>query len=61
VRFKRPRSARQRDAQLPVGVDPYRVHYGVSEGAFVAAILVAIFAAFGLIMLMAYLFGNGSP
>jgi hypothetical protein len=61
VRFKRPRSARQRDAQLPAGVDPYRVHYGISEGAFVATILLVIFGAFGLIMLMAYTFGNGSP
>jgi hypothetical protein len=61
VRFKRPRSARQRDAQLPAGVDPYRVHYGISEGALVAAILVAVFGAIGLIMLMAYLFANGSP
>ena len=61
VRFKRPRSARQRDAQLPAGVDPYRVHYGISEGAFVAVILVVIFGMLGLGMLMAYLFGNGSP
>ena len=61
VRFKRPRSARQRDSQLPAGVDPYRTHYGISEGAFVAAIIVVIFAAFGLVMLMAYMFGNGSP
>ena len=61
VRFKRPRSARQRDAQLPAGVDPYRVQYGISEGAMVAVVLVALFGAFGLIMLMAYLFGSGSP
>ena len=28
VRFKRPRSARARDAFLPDGVDPYRTQYG---------------------------------
>ncbi len=28
VRFKRPRSARARDAFLPEGVDPYRTRYG---------------------------------
>ncbi len=28
VRFKRPRSARARDAFLPEGVDPYRTQYG---------------------------------
>jgi hypothetical protein len=61
VRFKRPRSARQRDGQLPSGVDPYRVHYGISEIAFVAVILVAVFGAVGLIALTAYMFGNGSP
>ena len=61
ARFKRPRSARQRDAQLPAGVDPYRVHYGISEVAFAATILLVIFGAFGLVMLVAYTFGNGSP
>src|SRR6185295_6668320 len=61
VRFKRPRSARQRDSQLPAGVDPYRTHYGISEGAMVAVVLVAVFGAIGFIMLMAYLFGNGNP
>ena len=50
VRFKRPRSARQRDAQLPAGVDPYRVQAGVSEGALVVIILTAVFGSLGLIM-----------
>ncbi|MEP7358967.1 MAG: hypothetical protein ABI847_17085, partial [Anaerolineales bacterium] len=57
VRFKRPRSARQRDAQLPAGVDPYRVTYGIGEGAFVAMILLAVFGSFGVIMGLAFLFG----
>jgi hypothetical protein len=50
VRFKRPRSARQRDAQLPAGVDPYRVQAGVSEGALVVIILTAVFGSLALIM-----------
>ena len=31
VRFKRPRSARNRDALLPPDVDPYRTQYGISS------------------------------
>jgi hypothetical protein len=57
VRFKRPRSARQRDAQLPAGVDPYRVTFGIGEGALVAGILLAVFGSFGVIMVLAYAFG----
>ena len=30
IRFKRPRSARTRDALLPPGTDPYRTQYGAS-------------------------------
>jgi hypothetical protein len=55
VRFKRPRSARQRDAQLPAGVDPYRVNYGISEGAMVAVVLLAVFGGLGLLMFGIYL------
>jgi hypothetical protein len=52
VRFKRPRSARQRDGQLPVGVDPYRVHYGMSEGAFVMIILAVVFGMLAALFLV---------
>lgn len=55
VRFKRPRSARLRDAVLPPEVDPYRVRYGMAEGPFVGLILLAVFASLGLIMLVVYL------
>ena len=55
VRFKRPRSARQRDAQLPAGVDPYRVQYGIGEGALAAIILVAVFGSLALIIFGIYL------
>ena len=55
VRFKRPRSARQRDAQLPPGVDPYRVHFGMPEGVYVGLILLAVFGCLGLVILAATL------
>jgi hypothetical protein len=51
VRFKRPLSARQGDAHLPPGVDPYRVHYGLSEGLFVLVILAIVFGAMALLVL----------
>jgi hypothetical protein len=51
VRFKRPRSARQRDAGLPPGVDPYRVRYGMSEGAYVAVILTIVIGSLALLVL----------
>jgi hypothetical protein len=56
VRFKRPRSARQRDAQLPPGVDPYRVRYGISENAVVGLVLLAVFGGMGLLILVISLF-----
>jgi hypothetical protein len=42
IRLKRPRQARLNDSRLPPGVDPYRVHYGLSPVAF--ALLVMIIA-----------------
>jgi hypothetical protein len=38
VRFKRPRSAREQDAYLPEGVDPYRTSYGAA--AFLYGVLI---------------------
>jgi hypothetical protein len=43
VRFKRPVSARESDAQLPPEVDPYRTHYGMPALRFVLLILLIIF------------------
>lgn len=60
VRFKRPRSARQRDAQLPDGVDAYRSHYGLSENAYVAVVLLAVFGGMGLLMLIIALIANAA-
>jgi len=38
IRFKRPRDAREQDAYLPEGVDPYRTQYGAP--AFFYAVLI---------------------
>ena len=38
IRFKRPRKAREQDAFLPEGVDPYRTQYGAP--AFLYAVVV---------------------
>ncbi|MBL7183949.1 MAG: hypothetical protein ISS50_05825 [Anaerolineae bacterium] len=44
IRFKRPRSARARDAYLPAGVDPYRTRYGTSSAryAVLASVLIGL-------------------
>jgi hypothetical protein len=44
VRFKRPRSARARDAFLPEGVDPYRTQYGAysARQAMVVGVLLGV-------------------
>ena len=49
VRFKRPISARARDSQLPVGIDPYRTHYGMSQLLFTLLLLLITLLAVGLI------------
>jgi hypothetical protein len=55
VRFKRPQSARYRDALLPEGVDPYRTQYGRPSSRYAAkagvmlALLVSGLLAFALI------------
>jgi len=42
VRFKRPRSARARDAFLPEGVDPYRTQYGANTARQTRLMLVLL-------------------
>ena len=54
VRFKRPLRARQRDATLPPGVDPYRVHYGMSENAYGGIIALVILGIFGAVALVIF-------
>jgi len=50
IRFKRPRSARTRDALLPSGVDSYRIQYGTSATRYalvVVALMMLALLAFG--------------
>ena len=56
IRFKRPRSARAKDAYLPDGVDPYRTRYGVpftptavGVGVLIAGLLVLALVALGVL------------
>ena len=48
VRFKRPRSARAKDAYLPDGVDPYRTRYGTPSARY--AVLAGALVAGGLVV-----------
>ena len=55
IRFKRPRSARAKDAYLPDGVDPYRTQYGTLAtrqvklvGILIGLVVVSIGALFAL-------------
>jgi hypothetical protein len=50
VRFRRPVSARNNDATLPRGYDPYRTQVGISEGALVLYIIFGILLVVGGIM-----------
>ena len=58
IRFKRPVSAREKDAQLPAMIDPYRTHYGMSTVLFVfLVIIITLVGACGLIALSFAIFG----
>lgn len=54
VRFKRPRSARAKDALLPADVDPYRTQYGTLSNRY--AVMVGLVMV-GLLLLSAAGFG----
>jgi len=58
VRFKRPRSARAKDAYLPEGVDAYRTHYGPPTARYAA--LVGVVVAVLAIGAVAFLGAEGS-
>ena len=60
VRFKRPQQARLNDAQLPRGVDPYRVHYGLPPSAFAGLLLITMFALAGGILALIVVWTNAS-
>jgi len=42
LRFRRPIAARSRNGSLPAGYNPYRTQVGMSEGAMVLYVLLAI-------------------
>ena len=48
IRFKRPRSARAKDAYLPDGVDPYRTQYGTHTTRQAVLVVVAGLVALAL-------------
>lgn len=58
VRLKRPAAARQNDAMLPAGYDPYRTRYGISEAQLAAIIIGVIFCLIGIAVVMANFFGT---
>ena len=58
VRFKRPRSARAKDAYLPDGVDPYRTQYGAPSARY--AVLAGALVAGGLVVALGILGSQGT-
>jgi hypothetical protein len=60
VRFKRPRSARTRDALLAPGVDPYRTRYGAPSAQYVVLATMVIGLVAAGLGLLAFLLADGS-
>jgi hypothetical protein len=59
IRFKRPRSARTRDALLPPGTDPYRTQYGMSStriGLLVVALMMLALLGLGALGFWVFVF-----
>jgi hypothetical protein len=50
LRFKRPASAR--NTLAPMGMDPYRTTYGMSQGTQVAIVLGCVFGGTALLLLI---------
>jgi hypothetical protein len=59
VRFKRSRSARERDAMLPPEVDPYRTQYGALGSQVVIGLVVGLLLLALLGGLVAFLMVSG--
>jgi hypothetical protein len=57
LRFKRPASARRKDAMLPPGIDPYRTTYGVSEAGLAFIIIGTMAVVGGIVALLIFLLG----
>lgn len=60
VRFKRPHSARARDAFLPDDVDPYRTRYGTLATRQIALLMGVMIGLLGLGVMTMFLMGAGS-
>ena len=60
IRFKRPQQARVNDSQLPRGVDPYRVHYGLPPAAFAGLLLITMLGLAGGIIALIVVLTNAS-
>ena len=60
VRFKRPHSARARDAFLPDSVDPYRTRYGPLATRQMALLMGVMIGLLGLGVVTMYLMGADS-
>ena len=58
IRFKRLRQARTQDANRSTGIDPYRVHYGMSPALFVLVTVMAVFGVTAGIMLSVFFIVN---
>ena len=52
IRFKRPRSARAKDAYLPDGVDPYRTQYGapITRQAVLVGVGLLVLLVLGVVL-----------
>lgn len=58
VRLRRPISARNKDMSLPPGYDPYRTQVGMSEGALVLWVILALILVVGGVL--GILLGTGA-
>jgi len=58
VRFKRPVSARSKDATRPGDIEPYRTTYGVSEGSLALIIIGVVLAAIAAVGVVVFLLTN---
>ncbi len=60
IRFKRPRSARAKDAYLPDGVDPYRTQYGtpVTRQAVLVGVVLLVLLVLGAVLFGLMLFAK---
>ncbi len=61
VRFKRPISAREKDAMLPEGVNPYRSYFGMQPQQFIMRVFIISLGAILLLCAMLYVLMAARP